>query len=116
MVPCKHCGKNNHHASKYHFKKAICNTCHKKGHLVKICRAQRQQRPAAPKKKTHPDKGTRWVGTEQAVDNSDTDSELPLYKTNDGSKSVHPITVDMTIKGCLLKMEIDTGAAISIIS
>ena len=83
---------------------------------MKICRAQRQQRPAAPKKKTYPDKGTRWVGTEQVVNNSDTDSELPLYKINDGSKSVHPITVDMTIKGCLLKMEIDIRAAFSIIS
>ena len=45
-----------------------------------------------------------------------TDSELPLYKINDGSKSVHAITADMTIKGYLLKMEIDIGAAISIIS
>ena len=116
MVPCKHCGKNNHHASKCRFKEAICNTCHKKGHLAKICRAQRQQRPAAPKKIARPDNGTRWVGTEQAASNSDTDSELPLYKINDGSKSVHPITVDMTIEGCLLKMEIDTGAAVSIIS
>ena len=24
MVPCKHCGKNNHHALKCHFKEAIC--------------------------------------------------------------------------------------------
>ena len=117
VVPCKHCGKNNHHSSKCRFKEAICNACHKKGHLAKICRAQRQQRPTAvPKKKAHQDKGTRWVGTEQEADHSDTDSELPLYKINDGSKSVHPITVDMTIKGSLLKMEIDTGAAVSIIS
>ena len=95
-----------------HFKKAICNTCHKKGRLAKV----RQQRLAAPKKRTHPNKGTRWVGTEQVIENSDTDSELPLYKINDGSKSVHPMTVDKTIKGCLLKREIDTGAAVSIIS
>ena len=31
-------------------------------------------------------------------------------------KSVHPIIVDMTTNGCLLKIEIYTGAAISIIS
>ena len=29
-VPCKQCGKNNHHASKCNFKEAICNTCPKK--------------------------------------------------------------------------------------
>ena len=116
-VPCKHCGKNNHHSSKCHFKEAICNTCHKKGHLAKICTAQRQPQPTVvPKKRAHQDKGTRWVGTEQEADHSDTDSELPLYKINDGSKSVHPITVYMTIKGSLLKMEIDTRAAVSIIS
>ena len=29
---------------------------------------------------------------------------------------MHPITVDMTVNGCLLKMEIDTGPTVSIIS
>ena len=29
-VLCKHCGKSNHHASKCHLKKAICNTYHEK--------------------------------------------------------------------------------------
>ena len=72
-VPCKYCGKSNHHVSKCHFKEAICNTCHKKGLVAKICRAQMQQRPAAPKKKINPDKGTRWVGTEQTAECSDTD-------------------------------------------
>ena len=80
-VSCKYCGKNNRHASKY---QTICNTCHKKEHLAKICRAQWQQQLAAPKKKVHPDKGTMWVGTKQATENRDTDSELPLYKINDG--------------------------------
>ena len=31
-------------------------------------------------------------------------------------KSVHPITVDMTTNGCLLKIGIYTGATISIVS
>ena len=77
MVPCKHGGTNNHHALKCRFKEAICNTCYKKGHLAKICKAQRQRQPAVPKKKIYPDKGTRWVGTEQVADSSDTASELP---------------------------------------
>ena len=55
VVPCKHCGKSNHHSSKCRFKEAVCNTCHKKGHLAKICGAQRQQRPTAvPKKESSP--------------------------------------------------------------
>ena len=79
-VPCKHCGKNNHHTSKCHFKEAICNTYHKKGLVAKICRAQRQQQPAAPKRKFIQTKEPG--GLEQSKQQT---SELPLYKINNGS-------------------------------
>ena len=114
---CKHCGKNNHKASQCHFKDAVCNNCQKKGHLAKICRAPRQTRDTRrTKKKSQVHRGAHWVDTGQSERDSDTDSELPLFKIKDSSKAVHPITVDMEISGKALNMEVDTGAAVSIIS
>ena len=114
---CKHYGKNNHKASLCRFKDAVCNNCRKKGHLAKICRAPRQIRdPRVNKKKSQAHRGAHWVDTGQSERDSDTDSELPLFKIKDSSKAVHPITVDMEINGKALNMEVDTGAAVYIIS
>ena len=114
---CKHYGKNNHLTSQCRFKEAVCNNCHKKGHLAKICRApqQKQDRPVT-KKWVQPHKGTKWIDAGKPEQNSDADSELPLFKIGDANKTVHPITMDMEINGQVLKMEIDTGAVVSIIS
>ena len=77
----------------------------------------RQTDTGAAKKKSHQHRGaTNWVDTGQPEKDSDTDSELPLFKIKDSSKAVHPITVDMKINGRVLNMEVDTGAAVSIIS
>ena len=56
------------------------------------------------------------MDTGQSERDRDTDSELPLFKIKDSSKAVHPITVDMEISGKALNMEVNTGAAVSIIS
>ena len=61
-------------------------------------------------------RGTNWIDTGQQEKYSDTDSELPLFKIRDSSKAAHPITVDIEINGRALNMEVDTGAAVSIIS
>ena len=42
-----------------------------------------------------------------------TDSELWLFKIQDSTKSIHPMTVNMEING---SMEVDTGAAVYIVS
>ena len=56
-------------------------------------------------------KKTQWL---QAEDSSDSETELPVLKIN--SKPSHPIRVEVKINDKLLQMEVDTGAAVSIIS
>ena len=112
---CNHCGKSNHKSSQCHYKDVICNNCKKKGHLAKICRAPKQtMETGVAKKKLQRHRGANWIDTGQPE--SDTDSELPLFKIQDSTKSIHPIKVDMEINGKILSMEVDTGAAVSIIS
>ena len=93
-----HCGKSNHKSSQCHYKDVICNNCKKKGHLAKICRAPKQAMEAGvAKKKSQRHRGANWIDTGQPE--SDTDSELPLFKIQDSTKSIHPITVNMEING-----------------
>ena len=108
-------GKSNHKASQYHFREVICNNC-KKGHLVKIYRAPKQTMDKGVARNHNVTEVLTGLNSIDAGQpESDADSELPLFKIQDSTKSIYPITVDMEINGKILNMEVDTGAAISII-
>ena len=106
--PCYHCGKKNHLPKECYFKSAVCRKCNKKGHISKVCKP-RQQKGDSPSS-GNPHKKTQWV---QAEDTSDSE-ELPVLRVH--NKSSHPIWVKMKINDKPLQMEVDTGAAVSIIS
>ena len=78
-----------------------------------MCRAPKQTTDTGVTKKKS-QRGTNWIDTGQQEKDSDTDSELPLFKIRDSSKAAHPITVDIEINGRALNMEVDTGAAFSL--
>ena len=59
----------------------------------------------------NPRNKTQWV---QAEDTSDSETELPVLRIN--SKSSHPIQIELKINDKPLQMEVDTGAAVFIIS
>ena len=69
------------------------------------------QRKGDPASYSKSHKKTQWL---QAEDSSDSETELPVLKIN--SKPSHPIRVEVKINDKLLQMEVDTGAAVSIIS
>ena len=106
---CHRCGKKNHLPHQCHFKDVVCHKCSKRGHIAKVCRAAKPKRDAATGGKRR--KKTQWV---QADDTSDSETELPVLKVS--SKISHPIRVELKIHGKVLYMEVDTGAAVSIIS
>ena len=108
--PCYRCGKKNHLPQQCHFKEAVCHKCNKKGHISKACKSPVQQKSDTTSS-TKPRKKTQWLQTD---DTSDSETELPVLRIN--SKSSHPIRVEVKINGKLLQMEVDTGAAVSIIS
>ena len=97
------------------FKEAVCHQCQKKGHLAKVCR-QRLAQQSTDKKhvRKQQGRGANWVQTGPNVSEEDSDTDLPLYQVN--SKASHPITVDLEVNKTKLTMEIDTRAAVSVIS
>jgi len=97
------------------FKDATCNHCGKKGHISKVCCLASSKKPTQSSQ-SYKTKAVKRVETDQtAKSESDADSE-PLAIDRIDGRSSHPITVQLEIQGKQLVMEVDTGAAVSVIS
>ena len=119
--PCTRCGKPGHTSQNCRFRDAECHACGKKGHIASACRSKSQARSlrkgtqSAFRNKTRP-QGTHELHQEkQATENTDSEAkEFPLFKFNEPSSN--PIEIQVKINDQCLTMEVDTGAAVSIIS
>ena len=101
---CYRCGKQNHTAKECRFLDAKCHNCGKKGHIATVCRSK----PA----KSNANRRNPWT---KYVDSKDSDAEDHQLLTI-GEKSTRPITIELLINNKPLTMEVDTGAAVSLIS
>lgn len=102
---CTRCGKTNHSQQQCRFRKAKCHSCWKTGHIAKMCRSKPANREVKQVQ----------VGVQQS---SSPDSDLGEYSilSNSRSKSSPPITVEVNMSGQLVTMELDTGAAATVMS
>ena len=90
------------------FKDVTCHYCHKTGHLQRVCRAKKTQSSGRSKRPVDQPPAHQVVADEQE------EEAVPLFAL---STQVHqPITVDMLVNDVSVQMEVDTGAALSIMS
>ena len=112
--PCYRCGKSNHSPIDCKFKDVECHACGKKGHIAPVCRTKHHKRTNTASgriKKPF----TANVVNEDSIDTTESDSdEHYLFKLRESSS--HPMEVTVTVEDKPLVMEVDTGAAVSIIS
>ena len=112
--PCYRCGRIGHVPSSCRFRNATCHKCQKKGHIAKACRSG----PAAHRRKLQqesPQRGTRQVqAIEQGTVLDPEVEEFTMFRV--GGKPHEPIVVTLSVNGQQLPMEVDTGAAVSVIS
>ena len=103
---CYRCG-GKHSPHKCRFAEAVCHFCHKRGHIAKVCRL---------KQKGTNERSQQTSQHTNTVEENETQSEevYDLYTVTKSHKK--PIYVTVTAHKKPLKMEIDTGAAVSIIS
>ena len=104
---CYRCGSPDHIASRCRFASFVCRKCQKKGHLARVCCSSK---PASRQ-------GTGKVDakTHQITSASEhTEDEVPLLQLGKGQAA--PITVDVTVNDVQVTMEVDTGAAVSVMS
>jgi hypothetical protein len=110
---CYRCGQTNHKASECRFKEAPCHNCGKKGHIKVTCRSKKQ--PTQGKGQSQRHKGaTKWVDTNDSGEDPGEETDVEVYSI--GNRSNHPILVEVQVDGRELTMEVDTGAAVSILS
>ena len=115
-IVCHRCGTPGHIAPKCRVdKEIVCRQCGEKGHIQKACRKQ-QKEP----KKWHRPKSVRRI-QEGDSDEGDSDGDLEadntLYHVRSHVYSnTPPLTVKMEVDNCLVTMEIDTGASMTLMS
>ena len=123
-TPCYRCGRPGHSQDDCKWKDATCNCCGKKGHISPVCRSRPQQQSSAQPKSTgrphqfNTKRHHRTHHVQEAPPTTDSDEssgeEYHLHKL--GEHSSEPINVEVSINDQPLIMELDTGAALSIIS
>ena len=104
-ILCYRCAKPGHSPAKCRFQTAKCHKCQKIGHIMRACTAQR------------PTKAVRQVTHEEALQDDDIgiqNAEYSLFNLN--STSNQPFQVIVIVDNQQVPMEIDTGAAISLVS
>lgn len=94
---CMRCGGNNHASKKCKFINILCNYCHKRGHIERVCLSKRRDVKAV----------------EEEIPNTDT--EVPVNNIMINRTAIDPIWVTPIVKNIPLRMELDTGAAVSLL-
>ncbi|XP_039629428.1 uncharacterized protein LOC120541637 [Polypterus senegalus] len=124
---CKRCGRVNHSDSDCWYKDQDCHNCGKKGHAARVCKQKEsirreegaqykgksQRRSDYPKKRPVNRIILQEVSSEAS--GNETDTELALHKLIQEGEKSH-ISVKPKIEGTEVEMELDTGAAVSLIS
>ena len=102
-LSCYRCGKSGHNPSQCLFKQAKCFLCGKTGHLRSVCRSK--QRKVGKQQHVRP---VRVAQVEE-------DDMGPLYVLKARNR-VPPLKVTVELDSHPVSMEVDTGAAYSLVS
>ena len=108
-MPCTGCG-NFHWKKDCPFRNAECHTCKKKGHIKKMCFESRSDK-TQPKSNVHFSSSDRHSPTQPPNSDSDPCYDF-IFSVN--SDRVDPILVDVVLNKVRVSMELDTGAACSL--
>jgi hypothetical protein len=102
--PCFRCGGTNHRDHECRHINAICHYCNKKGHIESVCLSK--QRAA---------KSSKPVKTVNATDTEDEVSLFTININHASSSKSEPIWVTPNVNNIPIRMELDTGAAVSLL-
>ena len=100
---CYRCLGNHDHKS-CPCKKEKCHHCNKTGHIVRACKSKKREKQAARPPVNYADS-----------DDGDSDDYLGSLEANNVSDKDHVIWVSPEVQERVIKMELDTGSAVSVL-
>lgn len=100
---CYRCNGKNHSSETCHFKDSACHACGKTGHIQRACKGGVNKR-----RQESYGKNTRYVEAEE--------TEFPMWTLKSDKGCKQAFRTSFTVDGKEIDMDIDTGAAVSIIS
>ena len=103
-TPCRHCNQVGHNGAVYKFKGATCYYCHKLGHLAHACLKKKAMQSGTSRTQSKSSQLHRVVEPK----NDDQERE-PMFQL--GAPGQRRIIVSVQINGVTVPMEVDTGAA-----
>jgi len=111
---CYRCGQKSHKATTCPYKEAKCHKCGKVGHLQKVCRQGNKQLTQPPLSAQGKKKGMNLV--ESVATTYSTAEEYGMFPVRTTAQgSCKPFVVDMVLDGVEHRMEVDTGASVSVV-
>ena len=119
--PCYRCGNVNHAPSACSFREAKCRFCGKVGHIARVCKSKAKRATAEAQirsgKQATTARKTNWVQSDSPISTPpDSQPEVIWQLGTDKPNRARPYQVVLEVNRQSLAMEIDTGAAVSLIS
>ena len=115
QTPCYRCGRGKHNPRSCCFAEITCHNCGKKGHIAPVCRSgKKSASDYKPVRKSKPPPRTKYMTTLSDTEEP-TAEEFQLF-TVTSKAATRPITMELDINCKPVNMELDTGAAVSLIS
>ena len=114
---CKHCGRRNHRSEDCHFRNAVCHVCKVRGHIKPVCRKAKAGKNIYSLS-ANADDG-------HSVDSASTESDgypCHTFSVNNVHNTVvqaaatKPFLIDVKVQNRKIRMELDTGSAVTVIS
>ena len=116
---CYRCGSDEHRADSCRHKATICHKCGKSGHLARVCRQKsgssvRRQRATPGVKQVDCPSTTTVVPSFEDMDGSLHFTQASCHRTPSEGNTCHtePLTVEVSINGTPVSMEIDTCSSL----
>ena len=113
-VDCGRCG-GRHDPQQCKFRDVECFVCHKKGHIARKCRSRQKGHGKSRRGDEVPNSGktSNYLNREEEAE-EEVESNYTIYSL--GRQKTEPYVVEVLLNEESVKMEVDTGAAMSVIS
>ncbi len=114
MGGCFRCG-GGHVGSECRFRETVCHACGKKGHLARVCRSSaRGAKQNWSERKTSAQHANFVRDEEGGGEEEDTSAVYRMFRVT--ARRSDPLYVTLQVHQKALRMELDTGVSVSVIS